>query len=95
MGASPAVFVARLRVRQLRTLYVREYYIPFRLTPDRLLDLVPAGNVLPEHAAAALERIAAGLADLRPAIERVAAARAADLATEHERLFCKEVASGA
>ena len=53
---------------------------------DRLLDLVPAGNVLPEQANAALERVTDGLDDLRPAIERVAAARAADLATEHERV---------
>jgi spermidine synthase len=35
----PAVFAERLHARQLHTLYVREYYIPFRLTPDRLLDL--------------------------------------------------------
>jgi hypothetical protein len=53
---------------------------------DRLLDLLPAGNVLPEQATAALERIAVGLDELRPAIERVAAARAADLMTEHERV---------
>jgi spermidine synthase len=39
LTTNPAVFVERLRARQLRTLYVREYYIPFRLTPDRLLDL--------------------------------------------------------
>jgi len=35
----PGVLLARLRERQLRTSYVREYYIPFRITPDRLLDL--------------------------------------------------------
>jgi spermidine synthase len=35
----PGLLVARLRARRLRTSYVREYYIPFRLTPDRLLDL--------------------------------------------------------
>jgi superfamily II DNA or RNA helicase len=58
---------------------------------DRLLDLVPAGNVLPEQANPALERVVAGLGDLRPAIERVAAARAADLMTEHERV--REVVS--
>ena len=58
---------------------------------DRLLDLVPAGNVLPEQANAALERVVAGLDDLRPAIERVAAARAAYLMTDHERV--REVVS--
>ncbi len=31
--------LARLRARKLRTSYVREYYLPFRLSPDRLLDL--------------------------------------------------------
>ena len=36
---NPEVLVERLRARQLRTSYVREYYIPFRITPDRLLDL--------------------------------------------------------
>lgn len=35
----PGALVARLRARQIRTTYVREYYIPFRITPDRLLDL--------------------------------------------------------
>jgi superfamily II DNA or RNA helicase len=58
---------------------------------DRLLDLVPGGNVLPEQANAALDRVVAGLDDLRPAIERVAATRAADLMTEHERV--REVVS--
>jgi len=31
--------LTRLRSRQLRTTYVREYYIPFRMMPDRMLDL--------------------------------------------------------
>ena len=31
--------VARLRARRLRAEYVREYYIPYRMTPDRMLDL--------------------------------------------------------
>jgi spermidine synthase len=39
MAGNPSVLVERLRTRELRTLYVREYYIPFRLTPDRLFDL--------------------------------------------------------
>jgi spermidine synthase len=31
--------LARLRQRRLATRYVREYYIPFQMMPDRLLDL--------------------------------------------------------
>jgi spermidine synthase len=31
--------IARLRVRQLRTSYVREYYVPYRMMPDRMSDL--------------------------------------------------------
>jgi spermidine synthase len=31
--------LGRLRARRLETLYVREYYIPFRMMPDRVLDL--------------------------------------------------------
>jgi superfamily II DNA or RNA helicase len=53
---------------------------------DALLDLPPSGNVLPEQASDALERVRAGLDALAPAIERVAASRAADLAAEHERV---------
>lgn len=53
---------------------------------DRLLDLAPSLNVLPEHAARELERVTDGLAALAPALERVAAARAADLVAEHERV---------
>ena len=32
----PRVMVARLRARNLPTLYVREYFIPFRMMPDRM-----------------------------------------------------------
>lgn len=32
----PQVLVARLKSRQLHTLYVREYFIPFRMMPDRM-----------------------------------------------------------
>ncbi len=53
---------------------------------DRLLDLRPTGNVMPELAATSLERVIDGLPALTPAIERVAATRAADLAAEHERV---------
>jgi spermidine synthase len=31
--------LSRLRARQVHTRYVREYYLPFRLAPDRMLDL--------------------------------------------------------
>ncbi len=31
--------LARLRARRLRTAYVREYYLPYRLSTDRMLDL--------------------------------------------------------
>jgi spermidine synthase len=31
--------MTRLRERHIRTQYVREYYIPFRMSPDRMLDL--------------------------------------------------------
>ncbi len=39
LSVDPALLVERLRARQIRSSYVREYYIPFRLTPDRLADL--------------------------------------------------------
>jgi spermidine synthase len=32
----PHVLVARLRERRLQTLFVREYFIPFRMMPDRM-----------------------------------------------------------
>ena len=35
----PRVFTARLRERRLDTLYVREYFIPFRMMPDRMEQL--------------------------------------------------------
>ncbi len=35
----PMKLVARLRARRLKTSYVREYYIPFRMMPDRMQDL--------------------------------------------------------
>jgi spermidine synthase len=31
--------IARLRARNIRTSYVREYYLPYRMMPDRMLDL--------------------------------------------------------
>ncbi|HEY1206871.1 MAG: fused MFS/spermidine synthase [Bryobacteraceae bacterium] len=37
--AGPGLLLDRLRERQLRTLYVREYFIPYRMTPERVRDL--------------------------------------------------------
>ncbi len=37
--ADASVLLQRLRERQLKTLYVREYYVPFRLTPERVREL--------------------------------------------------------
>jgi len=39
LATGPQDLMARLRSRHLHTSYVREYYIPFRMTPDRMLDL--------------------------------------------------------
>lgn len=39
LTADPGEFVARMRARDLHTSYLREYYIPYRLTPDRMADL--------------------------------------------------------
>jgi spermidine synthase len=39
LTTDPSELLARLRLRHLRTRYVREYYIPFRMSPDRMLDL--------------------------------------------------------
>ncbi len=39
LAAGPQEMVARLRARRLQASYVREYYIPFRMMPDRMLDL--------------------------------------------------------
>ena len=37
--SDPNELLARLRARRLRTRYVREYYLPFRMAPDRMRDL--------------------------------------------------------
>jgi spermidine synthase len=39
LTTSPLQLTSRLRARGIRTSYVREYYLPFRLSPDRLIDL--------------------------------------------------------
>ncbi len=35
----PTVLMTRLRKRRIHTQYVREYYIPYQMSPDRMLDL--------------------------------------------------------
>jgi spermidine synthase len=35
----PSELMTRLRERRIRTQYVREYYLPFRMSPDRMQDL--------------------------------------------------------
>ena len=39
LAADSTELLARLQSRQLKTSYVREYYIPFRMMPDRVADL--------------------------------------------------------
>jgi len=39
LTSEPAVVVERLRARQLGTIYVREYFLPFRMSSDRMLNL--------------------------------------------------------
>ncbi len=39
LTSDPAVLVQRLRERKVETLYVREYFLPFRMSPERVADL--------------------------------------------------------
>jgi spermidine synthase len=39
LTSDPQELISRLRSRHIQTRYVREYYIPFRMMPDRMLDL--------------------------------------------------------
>lgn len=39
LTTDPQTLMARLRERGVRTSYVREYYIPYRMSADRMLDL--------------------------------------------------------
>ncbi len=39
LTADPEILLGRLRQRHLETRYVREYFLPFRLSPDRTRDL--------------------------------------------------------
>ncbi len=36
LSADPQIIIERLQQRNLPTVYMREYYIPFRMTPDRM-----------------------------------------------------------
>jgi spermidine synthase len=48
LAAGSAELLARLRARHLKTSYVREYYIPFRMMPDRVADLNENIRPLPD-----------------------------------------------
>ncbi|HTQ56960.1 MAG TPA: hypothetical protein VMI94_20975 [Bryobacteraceae bacterium] len=48
LAADAPALLARLRARRLQTSYVREYYLPFRMAPDRMRDL--AAQILPQRA---------------------------------------------
>lgn len=39
LTTSPDELLNRLRARHIQTAYVREYYLPFRMAPDRVMDL--------------------------------------------------------
>ena len=40
----PSRLMTRLHERRIHTQYFREYYIPFRMSPDRMLDLAAANR---------------------------------------------------
>jgi len=46
LTSNSAELLARLRSRQLQTRYVREYYLPFRMAPDRMEEL--AAHIRPQ-----------------------------------------------
>jgi spermidine synthase len=48
LAADSAELLARLRSRHLQTSYVREYFIPFRMAPDRVADLEQNIRPLPD-----------------------------------------------
>jgi spermidine synthase len=39
LSLDPSVLMTRLRERRITTQYFREYYIPFQMSPDRMVDL--------------------------------------------------------
>lgn len=53
LTSDPQVLVARLRERKLHTLYVSEYFIPYRMMPDRMeqvaKDLAPTATTPVNH----------------------------------------------
>jgi len=53
LAADAPALLARLRARHLQTSYVREYYLPFRMSADRMRDL--AAQILP-HASTPVNR---------------------------------------
>ena len=50
LAADATEILSRLRARHLKTSYVREYYIPFRMAPDRMRDLESQIRPRPETA---------------------------------------------
>jgi spermidine synthase len=48
LAADSSELLLRLRARHLKTTYVREYYIPFRMMPDRVADLDENIRPLPD-----------------------------------------------
>jgi spermidine synthase len=48
LAAGSEELLARLRARRVETSYVREYYIPFRMMPDRMTDLARQIEPRPE-----------------------------------------------
>jgi spermidine synthase len=48
LAAGSEELLARLRARRVETSYVREYYIPFRMMPDRMADLARQIEPRPE-----------------------------------------------
>lgn len=48
LTTDPAQILARLRARHLQTFYVREYYLPFRMSAERMQDLEETLRPRPE-----------------------------------------------
>ena len=47
VSEDPKILISRLRERKLNTQYVREYFIPFRMTPDRMEEITEQLRPLP------------------------------------------------
>jgi spermidine synthase len=50
LTTDPARLLERLRARHLQTAYVREYYLPFRMSPERMQEIEDQLRPLPETA---------------------------------------------